>query len=182
MANNNTKCGCDFNIKTVGNCDISKLNLNGKDRANLNWTEISVPEILNIPELKPDIEGIDQVYANVILDNVKLIETPFAYKKYTLYSLYEEIIGLPDLLEVGPLTTAVDAVLAVLSNPDDPLTPGVVQLLEGLLSSLAPYSNVPVISALITSLENIITDVGTLVKDITSAFTSSGYIRSLSFS
>ena len=32
MANNNTKCGCDFNIKTVGNCDISKLNLNGKDR------------------------------------------------------------------------------------------------------------------------------------------------------
>ena len=31
MANNNTKCGCDFNIKTVGNCDISKLNLNGKD-------------------------------------------------------------------------------------------------------------------------------------------------------
>ena len=169
MANNNTKCGCDFNIKTVGNCDISKLNLNGKDRANLNWTEISVPEILNIPELKPDIEGIDQVYANVILDNVKLIETPFAYKKYTLYSLYEEIIGLPDLLEVGPLTTAVDAVLAVLSNPDDPLTPGVVQLLEGLLSSLAPYSNVPVISALITSLENIITDVGTLVKDITSA-------------
>lgn len=169
MANNNTKCGCDFNIKTVGNCDISKLNLNGKDRANLNWTEISVPEILNIPELKPDIEGIDQVYANVILDNVKLIETPFAYKKYTLYSLYEEIIGLPDLLEVGPLITAVDAVLAVLSNPDDPLTPGVVQLLEGLLSSLAPYSNVPVISALITSLENIITDVGTLVKDITSA-------------
>ena len=169
MANNNTKCGCDFNIKTVGNCDISKLNLNGKDRANLNWTEISVPEILNIPELKPDIEGIDQVYANVILDNVKLIETPFAYKKYTLYSLYEEIIGLPDLLEVGPLTTAVDAVLAVLSNPDDPLTPGVVQLLEGLLSSLAPYSNVPVISALITSaLDAVIAAVLNLVAAINS--------------
>ena len=86
MANNNAKCGCDFNIKTVGNCDVSKLNLNGTDRTNLNWTEISVPEILCIPELKPDIEGIDQVYANIVLDNVKLIETPFAYRRYVLYS------------------------------------------------------------------------------------------------
>lgn len=82
--NNQKTCGCEFNIRTVGVCDVSKLNFDGENRSQLNWTEISIPEILCIPEVKPEIENIDQVYASIMVNCTKLIETPFAYKSYPL--------------------------------------------------------------------------------------------------
>lgn len=120
--NSQKSCGCDFNIKTVGICDVSKLNFNGDNRSSLNWTEISVPEILAIPDLKPEIENIDQVYAKVILTSVKLIETPFAYRRYPLCFLPEGLLaeiqtlagGL--LAQFGVLDTALDVVLVPLNS------------------------------------------------------------------
>lgn len=85
MECNKKTCECDFNIKTVGICDVTKLDMDGSKKETLNWTEISVPEILPIPTLKPDIENIDQVYAKAVINSTKLIETPFAYKSYNLY-------------------------------------------------------------------------------------------------
>lgn len=113
-------CGCDFNIKTVGVCDVSTLNFDGEVSEDLNWTEISIPEILCIPEVKPEIENIDQVYASIILNCTKLIETPFAYKSYPLCYLPTSVLAaINTILEtldtsVAAIGTALDAITAVL--------------------------------------------------------------------
>ncbi|WP_270506113.1 hypothetical protein [Paraclostridium sordellii] len=118
--NSCNNCGSDFSVKTIGTCNVSNLTINGSDRSSLNWTEISVPEILTIPELKPDIENIDQVFANVKINNGKLIETPFAYKSYSLYflpaDLLAEIVQIVTGLSMGALVTAIGAVTTVLDN------------------------------------------------------------------
>lgn len=73
-------CDCDFNINVFGLCDTSKVKFSTSASVNYrrdyNWTEISVPEILCVPKQKPDIEHIDQVFVNVDITCVKLIETP----------------------------------------------------------------------------------------------------------
>lgn len=73
---------CKFNLKSFGTCEPARIIINGSDRTQLNWSEISVPEVLQIPIQKPDIEQIDQVYVDAKLNEIKLIETPFAYKSY----------------------------------------------------------------------------------------------------
>ena len=130
--NSKNACGCEFNIRTVGVCDVSKLNLNGQDRTQLNWTEISIPEILYIPEVKPEIENIDQVYASIMVDCVKLIETPFAYKSYPLCYLSADVLAAiravtgtitADIGDIGTsltvLTDILGAVAGVLGLPED---------------------------------------------------------------
>ena len=159
------KCGCNFNVKTVGKCDVTKLNINGKNKSELNWTEISVPEILRIPELKPDIEEIDQVYANIILDNIKLIETPFAYKKYTLFSFYEAANGLSGNLPglITALTTAVGAITDGLSNT----------LVGALNAALGALNLIPIkppgFNDLIEAIQNVLTGINNLVSSINNA-------------
>lgn len=64
-----------------GISDVSKITIDGSNEKTLNWTEITVPEILTIPTQKPDIESINQIYADVKVTSVKLIETPFAYEE-----------------------------------------------------------------------------------------------------
>lgn len=161
---NNIKCGCDFNIKTIGKCDVSRLNIDGSNQSNLNWTEISVPEILCVPELKPDIEAIDQVYANIALNNVKLIETPFAYRKYVLYSFYNSVNGLTTSLPglVTPLTTAVTALLT-------PLSTTLTTALNVLITALTPLSGVTGVPALITTVQGLKTTINDLVTSIDTA-------------
>lgn len=82
IANQDT-CGCNFNIKLFGLCDPNRIKLESTSPTMLNWTEISVPEILNVPEKKPDIEYIDQVHANAQVDCVKLLETPYNFQVST---------------------------------------------------------------------------------------------------
>lgn len=164
MAYNNTKCGCDFNIKTVGNCDISRLNINGSNKSHLNWTEILIPEILCIPEQKPDIEAIDQVYANIILDNVKLIETPFAYKKYILYSFYQALTGIDTALP-GLLTTLTGDVTTLLDPITTPGT-GLLALLNTLSTTLGALTAIPGVNALITIVNNGVIDINDLISNI----------------
>lgn len=142
--NNPKTCGCEFNIRTVGICDVSKLNFDGEVRSQLNWTEISIPEILCIPEVKPEIENIDQVYASIMVECVKLIETPFAYKSYPLCYLPASVlaairavtgtitadIGLIGT-SLGVLTDVLNAVVAVPGLPAD-----LAALASGLVTDL----------------------------------------------
>lgn len=166
--NNNVKCGCDFNIKTVGVCDVSRLNINGSNRANLNWTEISVPEILCVPLVKPDIEAIDQVYANVVLDNIKLIETPFAYREYILFSFYSSINGLTAALP-GLLTTLTGSVTGLITPALDTTLINAFNALETTLSALTAIPGVPALVTLVNGFEG---DITNLISDLTTATTA----------
>lgn len=161
---NACKQGCNFNVKTVGLCDVSRFNIDGNDNTNLNWTQISVPEILTIPEVKPDIEAIDQVYANICLENTKLIETPFAYRKYVLYSFYtsanELTTTLPTL--ISNLGTAADDLI-------DPLNNTLITTLETLSTSLKAFNTVPGVSQLIFAINTAVTSIEDLVNSITIA-------------
>ena len=105
----NKSCNCDFNIKSFGLCDPKRVTINGADRKVLNWTEISVPEILCVPEAKPDIENLDQIYATADLTSVKLIETPFAYEIVTRAALATELASLNTIITTAEgLVTSVD--------------------------------------------------------------------------
>lgn len=112
--NNNTQstCNCNFNIKTHGLSDLSKISIAGNDRTNLNWSEISVPEMLPIPCEKPDIESLNQVYVSLDLLTAKLIETPFSYTTYNAVVPPALITQITNLITVltGTVTTSVTAV------------------------------------------------------------------------
>ena len=62
---------CKFNLKSFGTYDPSRVIIDGSDRTQLNWSEISVPEVLPIPIQKPDIEQLDQVFVDAKLTCVK---------------------------------------------------------------------------------------------------------------
>lgn len=144
--NQKTTCGCEFNIRTVGVCDVSKVNLDGKDRSKLNWTEISVPEILQIPEVKPEIENIDQVYASVEINCTKLIETPFAYKSYPLCYLQDSVLDAIKAV-TGSITGNIDIITASLDVLTDVLN--AVVAVVGL-----PANLVTLVTGLVTNLDN----------------------------
>lgn len=168
MACNKKTCGCNFNVKTVGKCNASKLNIDGSKVDNLNWTEISVPEILCIPKLKPDIEEIDQVYAKIILDNVKLIETPFAYKQYILYTFYISVNGLSTSLP-GLITTLTEDVAAILNTPLETTLIAAFNTLETTLGALTATPGVPELIKTVNKLETTIFD---LINNINVAVTA----------
>ena len=135
--------------------------MDGSKVDNLNWTEISVPEILCVPQLKPDIEEIDQVYANIILDNVKLIETPFAYKKYVLFSFYNSVNGLNTSLP-GLITTLTGDVTAIIT----PLETTLVTAFNVLETALGALTAIPGVPALIITVNGLETAVLDLVNSI----------------
>ncbi len=134
--NINNRCDCGYNVKTHGVSDLSRININGGDRTSLNWSEISVPEILPIPYQKPDIETLDQVYVNAVLTSVKLIETPFAYKRYSVTATAAQITAVTALLT--PLTNVATALWpAIYTAPVPPATTP-----TGLLGVLL-YTTIP---------------------------------------
>ncbi|MGL4911412.1 MAG: hypothetical protein ACRC3Y_03175 [Romboutsia sp.] len=159
------QCGCDFNIKTVGTCDVSKLSIDGSNMSYLNWTEISVPEILCIPRQKPDIEAINQVYANATLDCVKLIETPFAYKSYMLYSFYLSVQGLSTSLP--SLIQNLNKAVVNIITPE--LDTNIPNTLSKLLTALQALTVVPGVLNLIESVKGYQILVAKLVSDLKSS-------------
>ncbi|MBF8984560.1 DUF3794 domain-containing protein [Lutibacter sp. B2] len=68
-------CNCFDNqiIDVIGLCDVDNFVI---DPADLNWSEISIPEVLIIPCEKPDIETIDKVFVKVKIISKRVIETP----------------------------------------------------------------------------------------------------------
>lgn len=165
--NINKKCGCEFNIKTVGTCDVSRLDITNIDRKNLNWTEISVPEILSIPTAKPDIENIDQVYVNVILENTHLIETPFAYKQYILNDFFLSLTSITTTLP-GLLTALSTATAALIV----PLETTLKTTLNTLVTALTPLTAIPGVSALISFINTANASVTSLINNLNNTLTS----------
>lgn len=150
-------CKTNFSTKNFGTDDLSKINLDGQDRTTLNWTEISVPEILPIPTQKPNIENIDQVYVTADVNCVKLIETPFSYKVYQRALLQGEIddllaaIGLAtiDPALITAITTAVNAILNV---PGLNTVPGIGPIIGAVQSALTGVTSAS--TALTTAIDN----------------------------
>ncbi len=132
MSCSNKKCSnnCKFNIKTFGTCDASRITLDGSDPTVLNWSEISIPEIMPVPTPKPNIEHLDQVYVNAKLNNVKLIETPFAYQSYERAATALEIAAASAALAVSviDITPVIDLVDGILEIEDLPVIPEVAAL------------------------------------------------------
>ena len=134
---------CRFNMKSFGTCDMSRIVLDGKDRTQLNWTELAIPEILNVPEPKPDIEHIDRVYVEAEIKSLKLIETPYAYKTYERLATALEISTATAAinLAVVDITPITDAVAAILSIPLLPAIPQVSALQAALAAVITASDN-----------------------------------------
>ena len=138
--NNQSRKGCNFNLKSFGGYDLSRIQLNGRDRTQLNWNELSIPEILPVPDAKPDIEQLDQVYVDARINSAKLIETPYAYKTYerlaTAFELTAAIsaVNLAGAVDITPITNAVNAILNI------PLLPAIPQV-TALQAALAAVTS-----------------------------------------
>lgn len=136
MAFNNCN-DCNFGIKTFGVCDVSRFNINGSDRTQLNWKQISVPEVFQIPEQKPDIEHLDQVFVKVKLTSVRLVETPFSYTETCRLATAFEITAALDavnaaVIDPALITAITAAVTAILAIPGLPAIPEVAALQAAL--------------------------------------------------
>lgn len=110
-----------------GISDVSKITIDGSNEKNLNWTEITVPEILTIPDQKPDIESINQIYADVKVTSVKLIETPFAYEESCNCT-----VATP--AQIAAATAIYDAVVAL--NLDTTFTTTVLTPIQTMLNTV----------------------------------------------
>lgn len=149
-----------------GVSDVSRITIDGSNEKNLNWTEITVPEILTIPIQKPNIECINQIYADVKITSVKLIETPFAYDEDC-----DCTVASPAQITAGTaIVAAVDAL-----NLDTTIITTVVTPIQTLLDTITAL-NVPLLNAAIAPIqttldlvENTITSVTNLVTTLTAA-------------
>lgn len=71
----NCTCANNQAVEIIGLCDPSSISF---DATNINWTEISIPEVLSIPCQKPDVETIEKVFAKVKVISKRVIATPVA--------------------------------------------------------------------------------------------------------
>lgn len=128
------KNGCNANLKRFGSYNLSRVKINGADRTQLNWNEISIPEIVSVPTEKPDIEQLDQVYVDADINCAKLIETPYSYKTYERLATALEITTATSAinLAVVDITPIIDAVDAILAIPLLPAIPEVTALQTAL--------------------------------------------------
>lgn len=158
-----------------GISDVSKIIIDGSSERNLNWTEITVPEILTIPVQKPDIESIDQVYANVKITCAKLIETPFAYEELCDCSVAtaDQITDATDIVDAvtvldlsGVFTTTVLTPIQTLLNTISAID------LSPFGISLDPFiapiqTTLDLVNATIVSIDTLLTTIITALADPT---------------
>lgn len=132
--NQSGRHGCNANLKRFGSYNLSRIKINGSDRTQLNWNELSVPEIVSVPPEKPDIEQLDQVYVNAEIKCAKLIETPYAYKTYERLATTLEITTAVSAinLAVVDITPIINAVNAILAIPGLPAIPQITALQAAL--------------------------------------------------
>lgn len=69
-------CSLEHNYEVIGLCDVKKVNGGNSIPAGESWVQITIPEVLTIPECKPAIEGIDKIYISAYVDSARIIETP----------------------------------------------------------------------------------------------------------
>lgn len=172
----NKNCGCKFNIKSLGQCDVSRIKIQGSDRTALNWNEISVPEVMEVPAQKPNIEHLDQVHVDAVIRNVKLIQTPYSYDSYPIMATPFEIttvtdaINLAGAIDLTALITAINAILNVPGLPAIPEVAAVTAALNAVTAALAGLTTA-VTDALAALADECITAVllETLVKSVQAA-------------
>lgn len=67
-------CNCKNvnNYQVIGLCDVE----NFPTPTTGSWTQITVPEILPLPDCYPEIENIERIYVKVGIESTKIINTP----------------------------------------------------------------------------------------------------------
>lgn len=62
--------GNNYNVVGIGNPeDFNQV-------ADQSWIEITVPEVVTLPDCYPDIESIERVYVNVVVESTRVVKTP----------------------------------------------------------------------------------------------------------
>lgn len=69
-------CSNSHNYQVVGLCTPS-TSLDTKL-----WTEISIPELIKIPDCKPPVENIDKIFISAKVLSSKIVETPKVTDNY----------------------------------------------------------------------------------------------------
>lgn len=72
----NCNCSLAHNYEVVGLCDLEMVNGGNPIPKGEAWVQITVPEVLTIPDCKPPIEGIDKIYISAYVNSTRIIETP----------------------------------------------------------------------------------------------------------
>ena len=72
------KCSLDNNYEVIGLCNIKKFNEKIQQCADRSWTQIIIPEILEIPFDYPDIESITKVYLDIKITSQRIANSPSA--------------------------------------------------------------------------------------------------------
>lgn len=157
---NNKICNCKINVKTLGNDDVKNIKFSGSDYTKLNWTEVSVREILCLPELNPDIEYLNEVSVTDEVTAVELIETPYAYDSYRTYFVSSTELTLAKI-QVSSITIPPTLVTSITTGLTD-----IVSLLE-IPASTLPADNP--ISPILTQLTAAVTAINDAVTTITAA-------------
>lgn len=67
------QCKMGNNYQVVGLCDPSQFSTEPRSNA---WTQLTIPEILPLPDCYPDIENIERIYVSVQITSTKPISTP----------------------------------------------------------------------------------------------------------
>lgn len=157
---NNKNCSCQFNVGCFGVDNASAIKINGADRTQLNWSEISVPEILSVPDPKPDIEDLDQVFVSGKIICAKLIETPFAYDVFDIAPTPLQItdalaaLQLAATISITEITTLIGNILAVPGINIPALAPFIAAINTALAAVTAAFA---ALTAAITAATDAIT-------------------------
>lgn len=123
--------------KTFGICDVSKINLYGNKVETLNWSELSVPEVITIPECSHYIEYIDSVFASVKVTSAKLIETPISNKYYAVALLDEN--GNPIYENGQVLQSSCSTAFQIQSNEEGTCLTGRKLVITGCIKQKIIY-------------------------------------------
>lgn len=138
---NKSRKGNNTNLKSFGGYDLPRIQLDGRDRTQLNWNELSIPEILPVPAAKPDIEQLDQVYVDTRINSAKLIETPYAYKTYERLATEFEVtaairaVKLAGAINIARIIDGVDGILSIPLLPAIPQVAAVQVAINGVVSA-----------------------------------------------
>lgn len=130
------------NYKQLGIGDVTRINIYGNKLNNLNWTELSVPETILIPENLNPIEDIDSISVTIKIESAKLVETPFSRKIYKISLLSAD--GNPvyenGLIKECPCSKAFQ----IQANQEGTCLTGRKMLISGIINQKIVYiANVP---------------------------------------
>lgn len=67
------KCTIRDNYEVIGVCNVNKW---APIDTMEPWTQISVPQVMMLPDNKPDIEAINKIYNNIEISSTTIITTP----------------------------------------------------------------------------------------------------------